>query len=148
MSEFNEEDLIETILNLMYQHRGKHFPIDRYMKEEMSTVYSAELRDRVIDTLLFEGIIERPSKSSGFYTYNLTDNGMHIMQTGGRRNHLRDLRKAHEIGLQKQEAELAHLVSSTKVNEWLIRSRWVPHFLSLASLLLALLALLKSFGWV
>jgi hypothetical protein len=148
MKEIDEDDVIEKVLNGMVQERGKSLDLNHYMKTYMSHEYSDERLREIIRILVFEGVIEKPKAFYTHHTYQLSTHGLEIMSHGGRRAYDKKKKDDLDFEQRRRSAELDNLESSTKVNKWMLKTRWLPHILSILSVLVAILALLKSFGKV
>lgn len=148
MKEIDEDEVIEKVLNGMVQERDKSLDLNHYMKTYMSHEYSDERLREIIRILCFEGVIEQPKGFYTHHTYQLSTYGLEIMSHGGRRAYEKKRIDDLDFEQRRRSAELDNLESSTKVNKWMLYTRYWPHILSLLALLVSVLAILKSFGMI
>ena len=75
----------------------------------------------------------------------ISDEGYEILREyGGWYEYVDSIKKQNVIRLDKEKKEIKSLKWSTRVSKWQVKSKWLPHILSLISLLIAGWALYVS----
>lgn len=73
------------------------------------------------------------------------ENSRNIVKNGGYFKHLELFELDRKKEIQLKELEERNLKLQIKMNEWFLRSKWIPHVLSLLALIIALIAIVLQF---
>lgn len=67
--------------------------------------------------------------------------GREIKDFGNYTSYVEHLTKLKNVETYKQKKEIENLESSIKMNKWLLKTKWLPHIISLIALIASILAL-------
>lgn len=132
LPEFSDVFTLDIQSNLLEQAK------DIEDESKINSKYS-----KAYDLILSQGYIS-PLKSSSIPKTILTDLGREVKRSGGHNQYLQklDLEKNREE--TRRELEAKNIETSIKLNEYLLKTKWLPHLLSLIALVVSVIAILKN----
>ena len=116
---------------------GNPYELKRNFRKDDEERFYRQCMSYLIDDL---GLIKQPFKNSP--VLQLTPFGLEVIGKGGWIKYTESKRSAEkeveENRKAKEKAELESLTSTTKVNQWLLRTKYLPHVLSFVSILVSI----------
>lgn len=140
MNQYSEDlvyDLVDFVLTEAPPLRS--FTIDNLLKSSRRS-YHPTVRIDALRFLESNGYIEKTPTGSLI----LTSLGREARGYGGYYKYEDKLTLDSIAATEKEMVELGNLESSQMVNNYLYKTRWIPHILSLIALIVSLIALLKD----
>ena len=114
---------------------SKNYQLESFRKHDDEIKYRKEI-NYLIDELK---LISRPFTNAAFL--HLTVFGNEVMKKSGWIKYIKDKENNdNEIYSNKikiEKAELENLHSNTLLNKWLIKTKWIPHIISIISIIIA-----------
>lgn len=143
LSENDKEvlDLIDLVIQQCPEHTV--FYIGTIIEEDLNLSDKKYLADKVRSGMYNLGYIEITQIINLLSNITLSDFGKEVKRLGGHYKYIKWLENEDKKEQIKYEAEVKNLESSTKLNDWLYRTKWLPLILSIIALIVSLIALLK-----
>lgn len=133
MSNINENEVIDFALNFFTFNSFSKCPIKEINEKFNLTRLDIIFINNCFEIAELKGLIIFSGNSN--LSAKLTKIGLSIIENGGWINYLE--REAQKDKLKKDidEAELENLKTNTEINKWLIKTKWLPHIISIFSLI-------------
>ncbi|MFV5698441.1 hypothetical protein ACM55H_08740 [Flavobacterium sp. ZT3R17] len=116
---------------------GNPYELKRNFRRDDEERFYRQSISYLIDDL---GLIKQPFKNSP--VLQLTPFGLEVIGKGGWLKYTQSKKsakkEAEENRKAKEKAELENLTSTTKVNQWLLRTKYLPHVLSFVSIVVSI----------
>jgi hypothetical protein len=88
-----------------------------------------------------EETLKRLNIFEGEHLLNFSDFGREVKKAGNYSKYLEQKEIEKKIEKHKNDLEVENLKYSIMMNKWLLRTKWVPHILSLLAFILAVISL-------
>jgi hypothetical protein len=126
---------IDKIVEFMPSFQSDSF---RAVTEKLECCESEDLTKSIGYTMLSLNILE-PSPTEGLI--QLSDFGRVVKNHGNYSKYLASLEDKKMQQITRSLKEMENLNYSIAINKWLLRTKWLPHVLSILALIISLLAL-------
>jgi hypothetical protein len=134
-------DLIDKVIQLCPEHSV--FYIGNIIEEELNLPDKKYLANEVRSGMYNLGYIDIMQVVALISNVTLSDLGKEVKRLGGHYNYIKWIENEERKEQVKYEAEVRNLESSTRLNDWLYKTKWLPLILSIIALIVSLLALTK-----
>lgn len=139
MQEPNEDEVLDALLNAMGQNVHT-FNVPGHLKELYGSRFCDANYKYYVQSLQENGLATINHRRTG-NDLIITYRAQQIIKNGGWLTQCKLVLVEEEKEEEKRKLELANLKWSTRVNKWLFKTRWLPHLLALAALIVSLFAL-------
>jgi hypothetical protein len=119
----------EIINKLLYEISTSKNP--QILDEDIFDNYSEFLNYRKIINLMIEDYNLIHKSFSICLDITLTKHGTDVINQGGWLKYLENEKKDAEFNKEKSKIELENLKTSTRLNKFLLKTKWLPHIVSI-----------------
>jgi len=140
-----EYEARDMILKYCLKQKGRHCGAYELAK----TIFNND-NNEVIRTILVNIEYEKPHIANIVVVQNaqahITSNKLtqSFLDQGGFTSIAKKEKETENRMRRKEEAEFENLESSTRLNKWLIKMKWLPHILATISIIISIIALAFS----
>jgi deoxyxylulose-5-phosphate synthase len=130
----NLDELINDNLKLIFDSKNQNLGCDYFVNVDgnnLNTSQQARLRMSLED----KGLV-RYNQSVDICT--LTEKGYSIVENGGWSTFIKKQKEENEKQINKETLEFDNLKTTTALNKWLLKTKWLPHFISIISILFSI----------